>query len=280
MFQAAVDKGEIPGVLALNPAASGSYIHGTEPGEQQRLAALNRMTNEAFVRFLEVAAGARVLEVGSGLGILAAEVASAANGVRVVGVEKSPEQIAAAVRVPCVTYVRGDARHLNFPDGSFDLVYARYLLEHVADPEQVLREMRRVTRPGGRVAACENDISLLRIDPPCPAFEEAWAAFLRFQESLGGDGRIGRRLFRLFRNAGFSEIELSVQPEVHWFGSPGFSRWIQNVIGNIESARDGMVTAGFSDAADLDRAFTELSDVMRRHDASSHFAWNRAVAIR
>jgi SAM-dependent methyltransferase len=257
-----------------------AYIHGTEPGEQQRLAALNRMTNEAFVRFLRVVPGARVLEVGSGLGILAAEVASAAAGVQVVGVEKSPEQIAAAIKVPRVTCVQGDAQRLDFPDNSFDLVYARYLLEHVADPEGVLREMRRVTRPGGRVAACENDISLLRIDPPCPAFEEVWVAFQRFQESLGGDGRIGRRLFRLFRKTGFSEIELSVQPEVHWFGSAGFSSWIQNVIGNIESARDGMVTSGFSDTARLESAFTELSEVMRREDASSTFAWNRAIAIR
>jgi SAM-dependent methyltransferase len=261
-------------------AARDPYIHGTEPGEQQRLAALNRMTNEPFVRFLHVLPGERVLEVGSGLGILAAEVASAAEGVRVVGVEKSPEQIVAAVKLACVTYVQGDAQRLDFSDKSFDLVYARYLLEHVPDPEQVLREMRRVTRPGGRVAACENDISLLRIDPPCPAFEEVWAAFQQFQESLGGDGRIGRRLFRLFRKAGFSEIALSVQPEVHWFGSPGFSDWIRNVIGNIESARDGLMTSGFSHAAQIENAFAELSELIHREDASCHFAWNRALAMR
>jgi SAM-dependent methyltransferase len=260
--------------------ARDSYIHGTQPSEQERLAALNRITNAAFVRFLNVVSGARVLEVGSGLGILAAEVASAAEGVRVIGVEKSPEQIGAAVKVPRVTYVQADAQRMDFPDESFDLVYARYLLEHVEDPEQVLREMRRVTRPGGRVAACENDISLLRIDPPCPAFEGVWVAFQRFQDSLGGDGRIGRRLFRLFRSAGFSSIELSVQPEVHWFGSPGFSSWIQNVIGNIESACDGMMTSGFCNAAQIERAFTELHELMRRDDASSHFTWNRAMATR
>jgi SAM-dependent methyltransferase len=238
------------------------------------------MTNAAFVRFLRVPPRARVLEVGSGLGILAAEVASAADGVQVVGVEKSPAQILAAVKAPSVSYVQGDAQHLDFPDSSFDLAYARFVLEHVANPEQVVREMRRVTCPGGRVAACENDISLLRIDPPCPAFEDVWAAFQRFQESLGGDGRIGRRLFRLFRRAGFSEIELSVQPEVHWSGSPGFSAWIQNVIGNIESAREGMMASGFCDADQLERAFTELSALVRREDASSHFTWNRVVATR
>ena len=257
-----------------------SYIHGTEPAEQRRLAVLNRMTNDAFVRFLNVGTGARVLEVGSGLGILAAAVASANEGVRVVGVEKSAEQIAAAVKTPSVAYVEGDAQRLDFPDGSFDVVYARFLLEHVPNPELVLREMRRVTRPGGRVAACENDTSLFRIDPPCPAFEDVWASFQRFQETLGGDSRIGRRLFRLFGNAGFSDIELSLQCEVHWHGSANFSSWIENVIGNIESARDGMVSSRFCSAAQIEHAIAELSALLQRDDASSTFTWNRAMAIR
>src|SRR5436190_16207145 len=135
-----------------------TYIHGTEPGEQDRLAGLNRLTNQAFVQFLHVPPGSRILEVGSGLGLLASAVAEAAANVSVVGLEQSPAQIAAAARDSRVQYVQGDAHRLQFGDESFDLVYARYVLEHVADPETVLKEMRRVTRQGGRVAVCENDI--------------------------------------------------------------------------------------------------------------------------
>jgi SAM-dependent methyltransferase len=250
--------------------APDTYIHGTEPSEQDRLAALNRMTNAAFIRFLDVAAGARVLEVGSGLGLLAVEVASAAEDVSVVGVEVSPQQIAAAAASPRVTYRQGDAHSLDLPDASFDIVYARYLLEHVEHPDLVLREMQRVVRPGGRVAVCENDVTLIRFDPPCPAFDRAWEMFLRYQASLGGDGAIGRRLFRLFQGAGLTGIELSVQPEVHWQGSPGFVAWVRNIIGNLESARRGL------DAGDLDAAVSELTALSRRPDASSVFVWNRA----
>src|SRR4249919_897271 len=81
---------------SISGMAPDTYIHGTEPSEQDRLAALNRMTNAAFIRFLDVPSGARVLEVGSGLGLLAVAVASAAEDVRVVGVELSRDQIAAA----------------------------------------------------------------------------------------------------------------------------------------------------------------------------------------
>ena len=256
-----------------------TYIHGTEPNEQDRLAALNRMTNAAFIRFLDVPEGARVLEVGSGLGLLAVDVASAAHA-HVVGVELSPQQIAAAAPAPRVTYRQGDAHALDLPDGSFDLVYARYLLEHVADPGRALREMRRVTRPGGLVAACENDVSLLRFDPPCPAFDRAWETFTRFQSTLGGDGLIGRRLYRLFRDAGFADVELSVQPEVHWHGSPGYVAWVHNIIGNLESARVGMIGAGVVSERDLDAAVGELERLKTDDAGSAVFVWNRAMAVR
>ena len=257
-----------------------TYIHGTEPSEQERLAGLNRITNATFIQFLSVAPGTRVLEVGSGLGILANEVAAAARGVQVVGIEVSAEQLAAARPQPGVTFTQGDAHALDVPDASFDLVYARYLLEHVADPERVLREMRRVARPGGRVAVCENDVSLARLDPPCPAFDRAWDVFTRFQATLGGDGLVGRRLFRLFRIAGFSEIELSLQPEVHWQGSPGYVAWVHNIIGNLESARNGMLAAAVLTTAELNAAVAELERLKTDRLGSAVFVWNRAMAVR
>lgn len=250
-----------------------TYIHGTEPREQDRLATLNRLTNQRFLQFLSVRPSMHVLEVGSGLGILAASVAAAADGVTVIGLERSIDQIRAAVSAPGVTYVEGDAHQLEFPNASFDLVYARYLLEHVARPEQVLREMRRVARPGARVAVCENDISLLRLDPPCPAFEQVWDSFARYQQTLGGDALIGRRLYRLFRAAGFESVELSVQPELHWYGSQGYRAWIQNLIGNIESGRRGL------DAARADQAIGELITLAGNKQGSCTFVWNRAAAV-
>lgn len=264
----------------MDGRARADYIHGTTPQEQGRLAALNRLTNQVFVEFLSITPGMRVLEVGSGLGLLASEVGAAARGVHVTGLEKSSEQIAAAVQSAAVAYVKGDARQLDLPDRYFDLVYARFLLEHISEPERVLSEMRRVVRPGGRVVVCENDISLIRWDPPCSTFEEVWLAFQRYQHELGGDGLIGRRLHRLFRQAGLRQIELSVQPEVHWHGSAGFEGWIQNQIGNLEGTRAGLVDSGLCEPLDLEKAIAELKQLSHERDASSHFYWNRATAIR
>ena len=257
-----------------------AYIHGTDASEQARLELLNRLTNGPFLEFLNVQPAMRVLEVGSGLGILAAEVAAVADRVEVVGLERSSDQLSVAIQSPRVRYVRGDAHELPFADGSFDLVYCRYLLEHVADPQRVLKQMRRVTRAGGRVAAMENDISLVRLDPPCPAFNEVWAAFAEHQRQLGGDGLIGRRLYRLFRAAGFSQIELSVQPELHWHGSPGFAPWIENLAGNIRSDERGLVETGLCAPEQVERAISELSELTSRDDASFTFVWNRGMALK
>ena len=252
------------------------YIHGTTASEQHRLSTLNDLTNAAFVSFLDVPAGARVLEVGSGLGLLAAAVAEANTNVTVVGLEISSEQIAAAKSAPNLTYIQGDAHNIKADSESFDLVYGRYILEHVASPAMVLREMRRVLKPGGRVVLCENDISTLRVDPPATYFERVWDAFAQAQLRLGGDPFVGRKLFRLAVDAGFRNIELSLQPEVHWSGSPGFREWMFNLEGNIHGAQD---TIELMDA-EIEAAIEELRLRLQDDRASCVFAWNRAVAVK
>jgi len=107
-----------------------------------------------------------------------------------------------------------------------------------------------------------------------PAAQSRLSVERRVQAALGGDSAIGRRLYRLFHGAGLARIELSVQPEVHWHGSPGFAAWVRNIIGNLESARRGL------DAALLETAVAELTDLAERPDASSVFVWNRAMGER
>lgn len=203
-----------------------------------------------------------------------------AADVRVVGVEISQAQLAAAVRGERVAYVQADAHLLPFEDAAFDLAYGRFILEHVHDPVAVLRGMHRVVRRGGRVAVMENDISLVRFDPPCPAFERVWATFASLQQSLGGDPFVGRRLFRILGEAGFDDVTLSVQPEVHWCGSPGWAAWVENIVGNVESARGTLIERGLESTEDVDRAVAELRDLVTRRDGSATFVWNRAVCYR
>lgn len=258
--------------------AESKYIHGTDDAEQRRLAALNELVNPSFIEFLKPGETDSILEVGSGLGLLAREIARLRPRARVLGIEYSPRQLerADASDRPNLRFAQGDAHRLDLEDDHFDVVYCRWLLEHVADPVQVLGEMRRVLKPGGRIFVQENDVSLQRYDPPAPRVERLWGSIAALQKKLGGDALIGSKLHGLLTDAGFNSIELSLAPEVHQSGTREFALWIENEMGIFTGCAGDLVTHGLSTREEVDAAVVELRAFLKRHRAASLFAWNRA----
>jgi len=98
-----------------------------------------------------VDAGVRVLDVGTGTGTVAALACARAADVTAVDAEPSMLEIARR-HAPGAETRRAVLPHLPFPDGSFDAVVANFVLNHVGDPAASVREMKRVLRPGGRLA--------------------------------------------------------------------------------------------------------------------------------
>ena len=258
------------------------YIHGTNSTEQERLALLNRLTNGPFLVFLDLKPTDSVLEVGSGLGILAGEVAQRVPQGEVVGIEYSQEQLAKVqITAPHLTFQQGDAHQLPFEADRFDVAYCRYVLEHVRDPLQVLREMRRVLKPGGRAYTQENNMQMVVFDPDCPHCESLLQKFILLQKRLGGDALIGKRLFGLFQQAGFREITLSFQPEIHPANTPTFRPWLENALGVFGGAGPLLVQQGLATEAEVHLALTELESLLEREDSSGLlFHWNRAVGTK
>ena len=255
-----------------------TYIHGTDAAEQERLARLNALTNPPFLRFLQLRETDAVLEVGSGLGLLAGEVAKQVPHGEVIGLEFSAQQLARASRTtPNLHFVRGDAHALPFADGRFDLVYCRYVLEHLWSPQRALEEMRRVLKPGGRALVQENDMRVVIFDPDCPATETLIEKMSALQSQLGGDARVGKRLFGLFRRAGFDAIELSFEPEIYPATSPHFRLWIENIIHILQGAAGHLLAKGLATEKEIEAALSELSGLLERDDACALFHWNRAV---
>jgi ubiquinone/menaquinone biosynthesis C-methylase UbiE len=102
-----------------------------------------------------VHAGQRVLDVGCGPGALTAELVRRLGPDAVTAIDPSPPFVeAAAARFPRVDIRTGAAEDLPFPDATFDATLAQLVVHFMADAVQGLREMRRVTRPGGTVGAC------------------------------------------------------------------------------------------------------------------------------
>lgn len=264
--------------MARDP--SGTYIHGTMPEEQQRLAMLNDLINRPFVDFLEIGPGGRVLEIGSGLGIVAHRIAAANPGAEVTGIEISSDQLTRARtdfgNTPNLTFLQRDATSPGFDDGSFDVVYCRCLLEHVPAPERVLAEAYRLLKQGGRIFVQENNIAINVLYPDCLAYERVWEEISDLQSKLGGDAAIGKKLFALLVQTGFRSVIPSVAPEVHYFGLPSFLPWINNLISIIEGAKDRLVHVQELSPLLVDHAVGELHRFRENPLASAYFYWNRA----
>ncbi|WP_028644335.1 class I SAM-dependent methyltransferase [Nocardioides sp. URHA0020] len=109
----------------------------------------------AFADFAGVEAGQRVLDVGSGPGALTTELVRRLGPDAVSAVDPSPPFVASlTARMPEVDVRAAAAEDLPYPDDSYDAALAQLVVHFMSDPVVGLREMARVTRPGGVVAAC------------------------------------------------------------------------------------------------------------------------------
>jgi SAM-dependent methyltransferase len=267
------------------------YIHGSKPRGQRRLSGLNGLLNQACLRELALNGDEVVLDVGSGLGQFTRVMARAVQPAgRVLGIERDRRQLAEARRQAraagegkAVAWRQGDATALPLKTterGHFDVAHARWVLEHVREPGQVVRQMVRAVRRGGRVVLADDDHQVFRIWPEPPGFEELWRAYLRAFEYLGCDPFVGRRLTALLHEAGANPVRNNWVFFGSCTGTPDFSAMVGNLIGVIETART-IVTGplGFG-SKNFNEAIRALRKWSRRPDAAIWYSLCWAEGVR
>lgn len=170
-----------------------------------------------------LASARRILEVGCGTGVVLSELTMQSHG-EVYGLDISDQNLELAARsLPGIPLVQGNAQSLPFPAGIYDVTLCHFLLLWVHDPIQVVREMARVTLPGGVIMALAEPDYGGRIDYPAElsALSERQQAALRQQ---GADPSLGRKLRAIFNQAGITEIETGVLGG-QWSGQPAAEDW-------------------------------------------------------
>lgn len=159
-----------------------------------------------------VAAGQRAIDVGCGPGVLTAELVTRLGPDSVAAVDPSaPFVEAARERNPGVDVRLAPAEELPFPDASFDAALAQLVVQFMTDPAAGVAEMRRVTRPGGVVAACVWDHGTER-GPLTPL----WQAARDLEPDVRGEARlVGTKqgdLESLFGASGLRDVEETTIP--------------------------------------------------------------------
>jgi SAM-dependent methyltransferase len=154
-----------------------------------------------------------LLDVGFGPGTITLDLASRLSAGRVVGVENAPEAIEAARReagranLSSVEFLPGDVYDLEFSSGTFDVVHAHQVLQHLSDPVAALVEMARVCKPGGIVAARDADYSAMAWYPENAGLTRWLSLYRQVARSNSGEPDAGRRLRSWALRAGCVDVE-------------------------------------------------------------------------
>jgi SAM-dependent methyltransferase len=203
--------------------------------------------------------GLDVLDVGCGPGTITVDLAARVSPGHVLGIDNAAEildvaRVTASERgTENVEFAVGDVYALEADDGSFDVVHAHQVLQHLIDPIAALREMRRVCKPDGVVAARDSDYAAMTWFPAFPALDRWLALYHDITRSNGAEADAGRRLLSWARAAGFSDIRCSASTwcyatpdDREWWGG----LWADRVVASRFAEQ--AVTHGLATSDELD----------------------------
>ncbi|KAJ5152672.1 uncharacterized protein N7482_009150 [Penicillium canariense] len=166
----------------------------------------------------------QILDVGCGPGSITIDLAKHVPTGHVTGIEyvsyplAGARELAAAAGVSNVSFQVGDIHALPFADGTFDIVHAHQVLQHIADPVQGLREMRRVVKVGG-IVSCRESAALSWYPE-----NEGIALWKRVTDAMGaakgGNPHPGRMIHVWAERAGFARADMRKSAGTWCFSSP------------------------------------------------------------
>lgn len=220
--------------------------------------------NSAAYLLPELKPHMRILDVGCGPGTITVGLADRVPQGHVTGIDTAPDIVEQARQLAAETaettergnldFTTGDVYALDYPDDTFCVVHAHQVLQHLSDPVKALREMRRVCKPGGLIAARDGDYGAMVWYPDLPVLDDWLALYHRVARGNGGEPDAGRRLHVWAREAGLANITCSssnwtyaTPREREWWGG----LWADRTAKSSYAAR--AVDGGYATASDLEK---------------------------
>ncbi len=166
--------------------------------------------NSAGYLLSSLRAGLDLLDIGCGPGTITADLARRVSPGRVLGIDVSAAVIDEAGRDhPGIEFRVDDVYGLDLPSGSFDIVHAHQVLQHLSRPVDALTEARRVLRPGGLLAVRDSDYAAFAWAPRLPLLDRWQTLYHQVTAANGAEADAGRHLRRWVNAAGFTDVEVS-----------------------------------------------------------------------
>ncbi len=231
--------------------------------------------------------GMSVLDCGCGPGPLTLGFAEIVAPGRVVGIDIEPTMIDQANQLKAdggpdnLEFQVGDIYDLSFEDGEFDVVFSSAVIEHLSDPVRALREVLRVTKPGGIGAVIRTDWSFPFIVPECPELSRFFELFEGGFNRIGGSLNRGRFLSAHMREAGFDVVEFQTNmsqllgQSAASASAETYISWIENIPLFQES-----IDLGITTDAELKSMVTGIREWAKHPDAYLSLARGHAIGVK
>ncbi|NEO30222.1 MAG: methyltransferase domain-containing protein [Symploca sp. SIO3C6] len=162
--------------------------------------------------------GMSVLELGSGPGFITEKLLSLLPKISITAIDTDPfmidycqqrlrNYIGNRLNISCCASIF----NTGLPDNSFDFAIARLVFQHIPNPVDAAKEIRRVLKPGGKLVITDHDDEIFFIhEPPVPEYQIMSEKMRLAMATRNGNRRIGRQLWRILRDAGFQNQDLEI----------------------------------------------------------------------
>ena len=262
----------------LNPR----YTLAVGEAAVMRLELLHRVYGpgtEQVLSTVGIQPGMVIADVGCGVGTVSRWLAPQIGPTGIVWcVDNSSEQLdvaqssAGKLGQSNIRFLESSADDIDLPDASVDLAYCRFLLDHLTEPGAAVAEMQRILKPGGALVAEALDFTGMTSDPPHPAYTHEVEYIRQQNEHRNVDAGSGLRIHRLFRSAGFTGINVTLNQPAYLDGDE--KRFWEY---SVAEKANTLIELGLATTAEIEQRVTEMRKV--NLDASILVALPRCVQV-
>jgi ubiquinone/menaquinone biosynthesis C-methylase UbiE len=242
------------------------YVHGYDPRENLRLQDQASTLAELLHADTFYPAGSRVLEAGCGVGSQTVTLARNSPNALITSIDISRGSVTEANRKVTaagwtnVHFQQADIFNLPFAPRSFDHIFVCFVLEHLSQPIAALSVLKGLLKTGGTITVIEGDHGSAYFYPHSEAAQKAIQCQVELQRRAGGNAMIGRALYPLLNEAGFTSIRVSPRMVYADATRPGLVEGFtkKTFTAMIEGIRDPAIKAGMLEPHVFERGIRDL----------------------
>jgi len=242
------------------------YVHGYDPRENIRLQDQASTLVELLHADTTYPAGSKILEAGCGVGAQTITLARNSPHAHFTSIDISESSVTQARKkiteagFSNVRFQQGDIFKLPFEPESFDHLFVCFVLEHLAQPVEAISCLKSLLRTGGTITVIEGDHGSAYFYPDSEAAHKAIQCQVELQRRAGGNANIGRELYPILKNAGFSSVKVSPRMVYVDASKPqlveGFTK--NTFTAMIEGVRESSIESGLIDTETFDEGIRNL----------------------